>query len=328
MRINVKNVGRERFVSPSGNTLTSNSIDVGVAGLGIELQRSVPNQREISYAEGVGMRTLGTPLFQVVRQFKHLSVFRRPPEIIQATNQYRDLLTARPNSLGDWHLQYPQRVNLTQSDRSIVHQIQINAGALILSDVEIDREQDESAFESDIVALKNQYPNKVVCPTIDTGTRTDGLFGRKVDKILKNGFDRFNVINRSIENTNNFPNWIDLSEKILGKDVWCNVVGAPLRWHGRDRIAQISRPFLFGVHSVSLGLPWMYGKVKPFTLNGQTFCFDQAPAGVSYGQARADSVLTQDRELGTARSNTINGTFFRRYVPSRYGLHISLRSFM
>jgi len=326
MKIYVKNVGKEMFTSSNGNMFTSNAIDVDIAGIKIKMQCSVPNQREIVYSEKVGVMNAGVPVFQVARQVKNISYFRLTSERALAIAQYRNLLTARPTSIGDWFLQYPQKNHLNQNDRLAIHEVQIKAGATILSDIEIDREQDENVFESDILDLRNKYPDKIVSPTIDIGIETDDLFGRKVDKIIKNEFDRFSVIYRSIPD--NFPNWIDLSVRIFGKDIWCNVVGILSRWSGKKRISNIPRPFLFGAHSTSLGLPWMVSAVKPVNLNASTLCFDLAPAGTRYEQSRSDAIQIQDIEFANARGHTINGTFFKKFVQSKYGLQQSLLSFL
>lgn len=325
MKINVRNIGSDSFTDANGNTFVSNSVDIDIGGrLKIALQRSVPNQRELAYSQGTGI-TIGNPLFQTVKQVKNLQQFRT--QVGLATTHYKDLLLSRPASLGNWFLQYPQSARLTPTDRLQTHNIQVNAGALAISDLEINREQPAADFETDIMALRKQYPNHIVCPTIDVGIKTNGLFAEKVDKVIGNGFDMFNVVYRSIPE--NFVNWIDLPTKLLGKNIWCNVVGVLPRWYGKtERISQISRTFLFGVHSSSLGLPWSGSQPKPTRLNQRTLCFDIAPAGTSYEFSRTAAVVTQDRALGTARSHTMGSTFFRNFVPSTYGLNRSLDRFL
>jgi len=325
MKINVKNVGNDKFVSPhpKGHTLTTNAIDVDAIGIKIEMQLSIPNQRDLAYCSS-SRTSLACPAFQMVKQMRNIDMLRSRTQISQATNEYRNLLTAKAGSIGDWFLQLPKIVHLTQTDRLNVHKIQVDAGATILSDIELSREQNEDDFEADILNLRDKYPDKIISPTIDMETVTIGLVDRKVEKILKNGFDRFNVIYRSIYQK--FPNWIDLSNRLLGKGIWCNVVGVLPRWHGKERISKVITPFLFGTHSTSLGLPWYASKPISTILNEETLCFEAAP-GTAYDKSRAEALSKQNKELKDARTHTISGTFFKKFVLKKKGLTLSLQSF-
>lgn len=321
--IKITNVGTDSYSGPQ-NTLKVNAIDIDLDSKTIQMPTVSANKMEFDYSKQSKIK-LGTSLTQFIQRTYYVQEIRDPIRRVTITKQYKKLIEEIPNQITDFYFQYPQDYNLQQSDRKAIHKIQFDAGALIISDYEINRSQNENDFENQILELQDENPDRIVSPTIDMGIEDEELFAKKIDKILKNDFERFNVIFRSIPD--NITNWIDLSHKIFRKKIWVNVVGINPRWHNNKKmISQISRVFLFGVHSASQGYPWRGGNAKPVLLNGNTLCFEMPSGHITYDESRAKSVITQEFQLANARRHIINGTYFSKFVPSKIGLYQSLIS--
>ncbi|MGI0073373.1 MAG: hypothetical protein ACREA3_06145 [Nitrosotalea sp.] len=321
--IKINSVGTDSY-SGQRNTLNVNAIDVEMDTQKVLMPTIAANKMEFNYSKDSKI-ALGVSLTQFIQRSFNISEIRDPIKNATITKQYKKLIEEAPNRIGDFYFQYPKDNNLHQSDRKAIHKIQLDANALILSDYETNRYQNENEFETQILELRDEHPEKIVSPTIDIGIEDEELFAKKIDKIIKNDFDRFNIIFRSIPD--NITNWIDLSHKIFRKNIWVNVVGTNPRWHSKYKmISQISRAFLFGVHSVSQGYPWRGGGAKAVILNGNTLCFETPTRRITYEASRAQSVITQEIQLANARRHIINGTYFSKFVPSKRGLYQSLIS--
>lgn len=322
MTFTVNNQGN---VLHTGNqhTIGANAIWVTINGVRYELPRVVPNKAEIDYSQSSGV-ALNSPLFQYVSRTLNVTSIRDITRATEITDDYRKYLNSS-NGMGDFYLQFPQSNTLTDRDRRLVHQIQDNAGAQIISDYELDREQTPAEFERQITETANNYPKHIVSPTLDLGILQENLLAEKLEILLDKGFKRFNVIYRSIPD--NITNWIDLSHGIHGKNVWCNVVGVTPRWHRSTMVSMVSTVFLFGVHTVSMGYPWRgTPNARAYLFNPGTHRFNLAQPGTHYDNSRAVSYVDMQIEANLARQHIINGTYYTRHVPSRQGLVRSLNS--
>lgn len=323
MKIIVNNVGNDQFVGPT-RSLAVNAVDTTIFGRKYQLPAIVPNTIELQYSATSGTR-IDDSIIQHVQQIHDISEIRNPVKNMEIVRDYNTLITRRPHSLADFYLQYPQDNILQNTDRDIIHKIQHDAGATIISDYETDREQNVNTFASQIRGLRRKYPRHIVCPTLDIGMQTEGLFGKKLDIIIKKGFDRFNVIYRSIPD--NLDKWVELSAKIHDIGIWCNVVGIFPRWYGKTTISNAFRVFLFGVHTISAGYPWTGAiNARSFVFNGNTVCYDLASNGISYEESRSVSLREQRQQLVLSRPHIINRTYFATYVPPRRGLVQTLTS--
>lgn len=318
MKINVTHNGTDVYTGPTGKQIAVNSITAEIDGKKYELPRIIPNGIELKYSEDSKIK-LDDSIFLSVHRIGNVSTIRHAAVRAEILQKAKTLLQKRPDSIGHLHFQYPTDNILRMSDRELIHEIQINAGTPIISDYELDREQDENIFESHILQLRKDYSKHIVCPTIDIGMKTENLFGKKVDKILSNGFVKFNVIYRSM--ANNPENWLDLSLKLLGRNVWCNVVGVTPRWQRTSKASNLARVLNFGAHTVSLGYPWQSsGNVPSYNLNGNTLCYELVHSGMTYPESRAVSINTHQQQLALMRRHVIGKSYFTKYVPSRIGL--------
>lgn len=245
------------------------------------------NTAEVNYHIKANIKPETALIQSVLRSFDKKEL-RNAGAIKEIKEQYRKLLTQHPDQIVDFCYQIPQKLNLTKHEIQVLEQIQVDAGAMIISTYETDRNQSAQDFENEMLDAQARYKDHTVSPTIDIGIEEEGLFTEKVKRVLRNGFTRFNVIFRSIPD--NYPNWLDLSELILNRNVWVNVVGISQRWYNTKlKISQMSRVFLFGVHSASQGYPWMgTPKAPSYVLNDATLCFNEDKS-LSYEQSRAVS---------------------------------------
>lgn len=323
MKIIVNNVGDDQFVGPT-RRLAVNAVDATIFGRKYQLPAIIPNKVELQYSETSGTR-IDDSIIQHVQRIYDFSEIRNPVKNMEIVRDYNALITRKPHSLIDFYLQYPQDKILRDTDRDIIHKIQHDAGATIISDYETNREQNINTFASQILELRRKYPRHIICPTLDIGMKTEGLFGKKLDVIINKGFDRFNIIYRSIPD--NLDKWVELSAKIHGKGIWCNVVGISPRWYGKSTISNAFRVFLFGVHTISAGYPWIgTPNARSFVFNGNTVCYDLALNGMSYEESRSVSLREQRQQLVLSRPHIINRTYFTTYVPPRRGLVQTLTS--
>ena len=317
--INVSYRGDDSHNGPR-NRLGVNAIDAQIGSHKLELPRTIPNSAEIEYARRSGQTDLNTP-FQFVKLMRTVAEIRNLQNRRAITRQYQAMLS-RMNGFGDFFLQRSKDTRFTNQDRNFIHEIQRDAGALNISDCESDRYQNASDFENEILATQAQYPELDVSPTIDVRIEDEDLFDEKLQVIITNGFKRFNVIYGSIPD--NITNWIDLSYRIFKRRIWCNGVGVSPRWQRSTMISQISRVFLFGVHTISLGYPWFSTpNARPHNFIPARHRFVHVP-GANYEQTRAGTIRNMVAENSIGRDHIIGHSYFRRYVPARDGLRDAL----
>ncbi len=323
MKINVTHNGSDIFMGQTGKRIAVNAITVDVDGKKYKLPKPLPNRIELTYSANSRVN-LDNSIIQSVHRISHISQIRQVIERTKITNQLSAIIQRNPRTIVIFHLQFPQDNILTKSDRELIHEIQVNAGASIITDYELSRNQNEDKFEQDIQQLRKDYPKHVICPTVDIGMYPQDLLAKKLDKIFSNGFRLFNVVYRSMEE--NRANWLDLAMKLLDNKVWCNVVGVTPRWQRKNKASNLARVFHYGVHTASLGYPWIGSVDVPANvLNGNTMCYELV-RGMAYSKSRVVSINTQQKQLVLARRHIIGKTYFTKYVPARIGLLSHVRS--
>lgn len=324
MKIRVQNTGQDQVEILSGrsnDSLHVNSIETIYNKTKYEMPAVAANTVELEYFNKSKVQPQ-TQLIQAVVRSLNKAEIHDKEKLSKIKKQYRDLFTQNTDSIIDFYFQHPQSINLDKNERKLIHEIQYDANATILSDHESNRDQSEDDFEVEMLETRDKYKDITVSPTIDIGIQEEHLVGKKIDKILENGFSRFNIIFRSIRD--NHINWIDLSQKIAGRNVWVNVVGVARRWYNpKLRISQMSRVFLYGVHSASQGYPWRGAdNMPPYTLNEKTLCYDLM-RNMSYEESRAKSTNSQQQVLSSSIPHIKKRSFYKTYVPSKFGLNYS-----
>lgn len=317
MKIDVRNIENE--LEPHIGKSAVNAIDVEIEDRVMHLPMTVPNKVELSYAEA-SKDMLRPELVQNVVRLNNINTIDQILVQNKIMVQGISLQKKYPHALIDLYLQYPQNNILTQDHRAIIHELQKKLNSKFISDYEIDRNQNEKLFESDILKLRNENPNYIATPTLDLGIKPIGLFKKKLDLVISNNFDRLNVIYRSpLENINN---WNTLSRTIYGKNLWCNVVGITTRWHSKNNmVSRVSTSFLYGAHTVSMGVAWGgTPNAKSYTLNPKTHYFQLDENNLTYEDARTISTRLLHLEWKRAREHILAGTFYTKFIPNRKGL--------
>ncbi|MCV0401227.1 MAG: hypothetical protein K5777_04540 [Nitrosopumilus sp.] len=321
MAFNVRYLDSDLYSGPN-NTLAVNAVRVYYDGKHYDLPQVVPTKVELDYADQID-QPLTNPIYQYIYKPRNIESLRDPETVVRETNKYRRYL-ARYGPLGDFYLQSSKENQLPNGLRNIVNQIQFNAGAKFISDLEPNREQTVQSFAQQITAAENRYPDNIVVPTIDIETQQTGRFGEKLDWAIDHGCKKINVISRAIRP--NISNWIDLSRSIHKKNVWINAIGILPRYHMTSRISSISAAFLFGVHTASLAVPWRGSEnAMPYIFNPRTHTFN-LDANVTYPQSRTSSVESMSNDLIIARRHILGHTYFDDYVARRQGLQNTLDS--
>ena len=321
MRIRVRNVGIDIHETPN-NLVGANTINGIVKHHKLKSPMISPHQSELSKSE-IAKIPLRSPLFQYVHIPRKDNKINEKSIKDAITEDYKKWIDKYPELITDFYYQYYPDYLPTNAERNAILDIQRDAEATILSDYETNPEQTVEKFEEQILDFRNENKKYVPSPTLDIDIRTIGLFTKKVDKLIKHKFQRFNVIFRSILTYQ--VNWIDLSHMLLQKNIWCNVVGVPRRFlSGTNPSSLLSAPFLYGVHSTSLGYPIIRNKknkkkISKYSFNNTTYNFDKVYS-TSESESRTISFNDHIDELKIARKHIIKRTFYSKYIPSKSGL--------
>ena len=322
MRIRIKNEGIDVYESPH-SIVGANAVSTTIKHHKLKFPMISPHQSELIKAENAKIH-LKTPIVQYVHVPRKRNKIYEKSTKETITEDYKNLIEKYPELVADFYYQYYPDYPPNDKERSAILDIQRDAGATILSDYESNPEQSVEKFESQILALRKNNRKYVPSPTVDAGITTIGLFAKKIHKLVKHKFQKFNVIYRPILTYQ--VNWIDLSHKLLQKHIWCNVVGIPRRFlSNTNPISLLSTPFLYGVHSTSLGYPMKIRKTKKnkipskYNFNNTTYYFDKVH-NISESESRAISINEQADELKIARKHIIKRTFYSKYIPTKSGL--------
>ena len=320
MQINIKNVGFDLYESQH-NLIGVNAVNATIGHYELKFPMISPHQSELSRSKEAKI-PLKSPLIQFVHLPKKSNKINEKSTKDSVTENYKNLIDTHPKLVPDFYYQYYPKYPPNEKERIAILDIQRDAGSTILSDYETNPEQSIDKFESQILDLRANNSKHVPSPTLDMSIETIGLFAKKIDKLIEHKFQRFNVIYRSI--TDYQVNWIELSQKIFTKDIWCNVVGVSQRYLSKSNpISLLSAVLLYGAHSVSLGYPIIRNskniQQSIYNFNKTTHNFNKV-TNMSESANRVNSINDQVEELIIIRNHIIKKTFFSRYVQTKNGL--------
>lgn len=326
MKIRITNVKSDIHESPN-NIVGANAMSTTIAHHRLRFPMISPHQSELLKSKESQI-SLKSPLFQYVYVAKRKNKIDEIPIKEKITTDYKNLIVEHPKLISDFFYQHSSNYPPSDKQREAILDIQRDAGASILSDYESNSEQSAEKFEAQIIKLRDDNPKFVPSPTLDMDMVTIGLFASKLNVLIKNKFQRFNVIYRPILGKQ--INWLDLSHALVGKAIWCNVVGIPQRFMSNlNPISLLSTPFIYGVHTTSLGYP-MRGKTKKkakklkqeiprYGFNNSTYDYEVVKT-LSEPASRVISLNKQIEELRIARRHIIKKTFYSKYIPTKRGL--------
>lgn len=309
----------------SHNELAVTPINVTLGEKSLSLPEIAANNTDVKCFDECDLKP-DLKLIQFIRRSYHVSDLDYSKKIKKITEKYSELREKFPSAISNFHFQYPMKQHLGKHRRKTLEKIQVNAGAEIISAYESNRTQSTSDFETEMLESRDNYDQNIISPSLDMGITDEGLFDDKLDVLIRK-FKRFNVIYRS---TNKYhDNWVTLSERISGKNSWVHVVGLiPLQNNKLQKISNLSRVFLFGVHSASQGFAWMpITNNDTILFNPKTMCYEASSLSMTYEESRVKSFMKQQNEFQIAKQHMINKTYFSKYVPSKKGLVYSLIEF-
>ncbi len=322
--IKITHTKPEQFTGLS-NSLSVSPINVTFGDKSFSSPEIAANSTDLKCFESCEL-TPKLNLIQFIRRSYFISDLDYSDKISRITQKYKKLIDSNPSSIPNFHYQYPMKQNLGKKKRKTLETIQKDAGASILSTYESNRTQSVNDFKTELLESKDEYDEYEISPSLDIGIVDEGLFDEKLDFIVSN-FKRFNIIYRSMNK--HHDNWITLSERISGRNIWAHVVGIiPLLSGKKQKISNLSRIFLFGVHSASQGFSWKPTVSDDVILfNPKTICYEESSRRMSYEESRVNSFIAQKDELRVAKRNMHDQTYFSKYVPSKLGLNQSLVAF-
>ena len=327
--MNIENIGTDKYDGKL-YTVYSNASSASLEHWSTNFPTLSPHQSELNDAENAKITLNCTTSQYVYRPRKKIDI-TSSKEKQKIIDRYQSLIQKYPKLMWDFYYQYYPKYAPSKKEREAIIDIQCKADATIISDYESNIEQDVEKFETQILELRDDNPGYVVSPTVDMGIQTIGLFGKKLQKLIDHGFNRFNIVYRSIYDQQ--VNWIELSKKISGIDIWCNVVGIPQRYISRTNpISIASIVYLYGVHTASLGYPNIRtDKTKPkpktkiLNFNSQTHTFEETTE-ITNVQSRAYSINSQISQLELSIPHIVNQTYYSKFIKSKSNLHSILQS--
>ncbi len=328
--MNIKNIGADEYIGKL-YSIYSNASSASLGHWNSNFPILSPHQSELDDAEHAKIKLNCTTSQYVYRPRKKIDITSNKKQNI--INNYQLLIKKYPTILWDFYYQYYPKYLPTEQEREAIIDIQKQAGAIIISDYESNIEQSAIKFEKQILELRSNNDGYVVSPTVDIGIKTIGLFGEKIQKLIDNGFERFNVVYRSIYDQQ--VNWIELSKKIHGVDIWCNVVGISQRYlSNANPISLTSIVYLYGVHTASLGYPTIRNhktkskpkpKMKILNFDSKTHTFEETTQ-ISNVQSRAHSINSQISQLELSIPHIVNKTYYSKFIKSKPDLYSVLSS--
>lgn len=317
MDISVHNKAHEVHQTQKGQ-FCGRVVDIEINGVKIETPKPVPTTRELEYCTRIDRSRLDLSVVQYVRQLKRLYLFQNQYDKEREKSSYNAFLQTNNSSVVDFFFQYPHRFNLSDTQQAMLMQLQNETNSKFVSYFERNRNQPADVFEKEIIALRDEYDDKIFTPTISMKTEKEGLIKEKIKRVLDNKFQRVNVIYASIRE--NPVNWFDLSALIYDKDLWVNVVNVLPRMVGNEKTATIPWTFLFGVNTASLAKPWGGSPAYPRRLNRTTSCFDIIDESISYQQSRVENIIESEVLTQDLKDSILEENLFSDFVGNKTGL--------
>ncbi|MCH7647210.1 MAG: hypothetical protein IIA83_01200 [Thaumarchaeota archaeon] len=238
---------------------------------------------------------------------------------------YEKIMKNYPTSILDINFDYVRNYSMTLQERDFIIKLQGETNSIFLTDIETNRNQSLELFKNQLENLNNDYPEKIICPTLDINS-VPQIFQQKLQHVVSEGYDRFNVsfggfITRQ-------ENWLTLSKEIFGKPIWCNVVNMQQRFDTLSDLyaSNISIAFAYGIHTISVGFPRMSfedekesskNKKKEIVrvLNPENLLYEETTK-ITKPQSYVHSFNTQQAESENMKKS-VGKEFFKEYAKKK-----------
>lgn len=323
----VKNIAKDK-IDLGQAMIGVNVIEATIGDATFQLPHVAASKSDIDKAEKINI-PITTQLIQYFYQVRNSFPLTDKHYRQNITKTFLRLMEKYPNHISDINFDFLKSHIITPQEIESVLQIQKDVKSPFLSIIEPDKEQSLDTFIADLDNTSNPH-KQILCPGIDLDTVTPGLFSKKLDYILEKKYPRFNVKYASLQAR--YSNWLDLSEKIFGKDVWCNMTSV-LRGHFNTtppHRSLLACTFLYGVHTASHGYRRFsqssdkknieIKKPEDYTgrlLDPNSFYYNEV--NTAYDQSIVNSLNNLCSEMDKIRDHVINDTFVTKYLPARAG---------
>lgn len=322
----VENIAKEK-TDVKDQILGVNVIEVTIDDKKIEFPNIAVINSELQKAEDL-KTSLDTNLIQLYHQVQRKSPLTRKETKNNIISKYTNLKNKYPNSILDIGYDFIKDYKKREAERQAILEIQKTLKTLFLSDIEVNMEQSVEAFASQLENLENPH-NQIICPTIDLEIVTPGLFAAKVDYILEKKYPRFNVKFAPFDA--NYINWLRLSQRIFGKNVWCNMTSVTKGYFHTTppQRSLLACTFLYGIHTASHDYMRFIKKKddKPYekpkentgrVLDRNSLCYNKME--ISPEEAVVESMNNLSKEIEKIKEHVRKETFFSEYVPKSKAL--------
>lgn len=323
----VENIAKEK-TDIKDQMLGVNIIEVTIDGKTFEFPDVAVIKSELDKVEQMNTN-LNTSLIQMYYQIQHSRPITNEQTKKTATNMYNTLKEKYPNSIIDFGFEFLKSHKIRDVERRAILEIQKNVNSVFLTDVETDKDQSVENFAAQLENIENPN-NQIICPSIDLDTVTPGVFSAKLDYILEKEYPRFNVKFASFDTR--YANWLDLSEKIFEKDVWCNLTSVTKGYFHLvpPQRSLLACSFLYGVHTASHNYRRFNTKKddkkpakKPKEILGRvldrdSLCFNKDQISPAEGVVK--SMKNLEAEIQKIKEHVKNEKFYTEYAPKRKAL--------
>lgn len=327
----VENIAKEEY-DVGEKKIGPNVIEATIGNVTLQLPDAAAMKSEIDKAEKLDIR-IDTKFIQYFYQVQNRYPITNHHYRENITKTFADLMVKYPNHVSDINFDFVKDHIITSEEIDAILRIQKDVKSPFLSIIEPDKEQSLEDFTAQLENIENPH-DQIVCPSIDLDTKTPGLVAKKIACVLEKKYPRFNVKYSSLYTRYN--NWLDLSEGIFGKDVWCNITSIPRGYFNGlpPHRSLLACTFLYGVHTASHGYgrrPKKSGdseeikKPDEYTrrlLDPNSFYYNETD--MSYNQSIINSMNNICSEMKKIRQHVIDNTFVTKYLPRKSGLQEEL----
>ncbi len=328
----VQNIAKEEY-GVGNKKIGPNVIEVTINGVTYQFPDAAAIKGEIDKAGNLEI-PIKTKLIQYFYQVRKIFPITEERYQSNITKAFSELMEKYPDHLIDINFDFVKSHTVTPEEMKAILKIQRDVKSPFLSIIEPNREQSLEDFVAQLSSIGNPY-NQIICPSIDLDTKTPGLFVKKLERILEEKYPRFNVRYASLYTR--YGNWLDMSERIFGKDVWCNVTSTPREIFNAapPHRSLLACTFIYGAHTASHGYGRGWKKDGDDTmkikkpdeyarrlLDPKSFYYNDSD--LLYNECIVKSINNISSETNNMRQYVIDGTFASKYLPQRAGLREEL----
>ncbi len=323
----VENIAKEK-TDVKEKMLGVNVIEVTIDQKKFEFPKIAPIKSEIEKAENTENK-IDTDLIQLYHQVQNRSPVTNSQTKKNIIIKYEELREKYPNSIIDIGFEFLKNYKIREAERLAILDIQKQVKTMFLSDIEANKEQTLEDFVSQLENIQNPH-NQIVCPTLDLSMTTPDLFEAKIQHVIEKEYPRVNVKFAPFDP--NYVNWLDLSENIFSKNIWCNLTTISRGYFHLPppQRSLLASSFLYGIHTASHNYRRFPTKDKnkkveekpkdqrTLVLDRDTLCFNKLE--MSSDEAYVKTINNLSAEIQKIKEHVKKETFYSEYVSKKKAL--------